>query len=170
MAHPLNLLKKILSPAGVFPHCTASPFRRSQMSLVTLNPVFNSFHGRVGGIVFVYRRGSQRARRRVFADAVRAWQSLPEAHKTAWNTRTRRTNSNGYNAFISWYMREGRRKEGNGEGFASCADSVFRANYIGKPGTFASSRAHLYLCDITAPFQALSILYPGSGTRLPSRR
>ncbi len=152
------------------------------MALVALNPAFNSFHGRVGRLVFVHRHGrqyvrpyvkprnpntfAQRVRRHSFADAVRAWRSLPDDRKMLWNTKARRTRSNGYNGFISWYMRKGGRGEGNGGYPVSPTSPGSHANYISKPGTFVSSRTCHLFRDITAPFQALSIIYPGSDTRL----
>ncbi len=151
------------------------------MALVALNSAFNSFHGRVDGLVFVYRHGRQhvrpcvkprnsttsahRALRRAFAGAVRAWHLL-SGQKTLWNISSQRSPSNGYNAFLSWYVQEGVHQAGSGRHPASSPDPVFRTTCFKKPGAFVFPRSCNLFRDITAPFHGLFIIYPGSGTRL----
>jgi len=91
------------------------------MAVVTLNPVFRSMKGRIGGIVFynnndmLYARikaipanpdtEEQRIVRKTFGDAVRSWQSLPIEDKQKYNKKARRLSKKGYNLYISLYMK-----------------------------------------------------------------
>jgi len=87
---------------------------------VTLNPIFQSLSGRVGELVFYNAYGRQYARAYVvprnpdtsaqregrarFADAVKAWQNLPEIHKEIIRIRAEKQGRTGYNLFISAYL------------------------------------------------------------------
>ncbi|HNX25448.1 MAG TPA: hypothetical protein PKG60_15480 [Spirochaetota bacterium] len=92
------------------------------MATVTLNPIFKSFSGNIAGIVMYTLDGRQYARvlpdyanpdtekqrivRRTFGDAVRSWQSLSPDEKQKYNRKARRLPMNGYNFYISCYMKE----------------------------------------------------------------
>ena len=90
--------------------------------VVVLNPVFHSFSGRLGNLVYYhYRRtqyarryvipsnpdtAAQRDRRELFASAVELWQKLPCYKKDQWNTKACRSRISGYNLFISRQLRQ----------------------------------------------------------------
>jgi hypothetical protein len=83
--------------------------------------MIRSLSGRVGSLVFYMNNGqayarsyviprnpdtpAQRKRRALFADAVRAWQTIPEMQKKLWNHKARRLIMSGYNLFISIFCR-----------------------------------------------------------------
>ena len=83
--------------------------------------MIKSLHGRIGDTVYVFRKGkqhtrpyviprnpdtpAQRARRSVFADAVRAWKELSVEEKEGLNKEACRMKRSGYNLFIGRYMR-----------------------------------------------------------------
>ncbi|MGL4370177.1 MAG: hypothetical protein ACRCUT_10995 [Spirochaetota bacterium] len=87
---------------------------------VTLDPVFRSLSGHVGSLVYYQSYGRQYARAYVvprnpdtpaqrqgrtrFAEAVDAWQKLPELHKEIWRIKAHPLNRTGYNLFISIYL------------------------------------------------------------------
>lgn len=48
----------------------------------------------------------QQAWRSVFADAVAAWQALPESEKKVWRTKGIRRSKMGYSLFLSRYLDE----------------------------------------------------------------
>ena len=91
------------------------------MAVVTLNPVFRSMKGRIGGIVFYNNNDmlcarikaipvnpdteEQRIVRKTFGDAVRSWQSLAIEDKQKYNKKARRLSKKGYNLYISLYMK-----------------------------------------------------------------
>ncbi len=98
------------------------------MAKVELNPMFTVFSGRMGNIVF-YRINKklcarsyviprnpdtekQRVNRSLFAEAVKAWQALPEEEKERYNRSASRKGDpcSGYNLFISSYMTGNREK------------------------------------------------------------
>jgi hypothetical protein len=80
-----------------------------------------SLSGCVGTLVFYMNQGqayarsyvvprnpdtsAQRKRRALFADAVRAWQSLPDMQKDLWKHKARRLIMSVYNLFISIFCR-----------------------------------------------------------------
>jgi hypothetical protein len=87
------------------------------MARVYPNSMITALSGRDGCLVYymirrnIYARRyvvprnpdtpAQRKRRTLFAEAVRAWQSLPDQHKQLWNARALRLVMSGYNLFIS---------------------------------------------------------------------
>ncbi len=97
------------------------------MAIATPNIMIRSIHGRIGNLVFYYRRravngaGTQcvrmhviprnpdtEAQRRVrcaFRNAVLSWQSMTADEKYAFNRKARFMNMSGYNLYISQYMR-----------------------------------------------------------------
>ncbi len=95
------------------------------MAQLELNPMFGAFSGRICGIVLYRIKGNlfarryvvpgnpdtekQRENRNLFASAVKAWQSLSEEEKGRYNeiVAGRKKFRNGYNYFISQYMRGG---------------------------------------------------------------
>jgi len=93
---------------------------RVTMAEVFLNPAFTSISGRVGNVVFFSYGGrtffrayvvpcnpdtpAQRSNRRLFSEAMKAWQRLSLFDKNAYNRRARRLGMTGHNLFISRYM------------------------------------------------------------------
>jgi hypothetical protein len=91
------------------------------MSEVTLNPMFNSIKGNMGGIILynaydkIYTRIHSKAKnpdtpqqkkvRGVFAEAVRSWQELTIEEKEKYNRKARKFRKRGYNLFISRYLK-----------------------------------------------------------------
>src|SRR5512138_1478445 len=92
------------------------------MARVKLAPGFDTFNGRIGDLVIYgyydmkYARvmvkprnpktASQVFVRRTFGDAVRAWQALDSDIKRRYIKKGRMRSINGYNMFISEYMKE----------------------------------------------------------------
>ncbi len=90
------------------------------MAEVFLNPAFTSISGRIGDVVFFSYGGrtffrayvvprnpdtpAQRSNRRLFSEAMKAWQGLSLFDKNAYNRRARRLGMTGHNLFISRYM------------------------------------------------------------------
>jgi hypothetical protein len=82
--------------------------------------LLKSIHGKVGNVVFYVNRGtqcvrtyviprnpdteSQRVIRRMFADAVRSWQSMDSEQQYIFTRKARHTNMSGYNLYISYYL------------------------------------------------------------------
>jgi len=93
------------------------------MAIVEMNPMYNSFSGRIGNIVlyqvkenlfarrYVVPRNpdteQQRKNRSLFAMAVRVWQALSADEKNHHNRIASRSRKyrNGYTLFISQYMK-----------------------------------------------------------------
>ena len=89
---------------------------------VILNPVLQSFSGRLGNLVFYQSCGkqlarryviprnpdtmAQRARRERFSAAVSQWQNLPRYKKDQWNSRAISLKMKGYNYFLSEHIRD----------------------------------------------------------------
>ncbi len=90
------------------------------MSVMTLNPVFTGFSGKLGNLVFYKRLGkqcvrihviprnpdteAQRKTRASLSGAVETWQALTNEEKHFWNARGRINGRRGYNLFLSEYM------------------------------------------------------------------
>ncbi len=82
--------------------------------------LLKSIRGKVGNVVFYVNRGtqcvrtyviprnpdteSQRVIRRMFADAVRSWQSMDSEQQYAYTRKARHTGMSGYNLYISGYL------------------------------------------------------------------
>ncbi len=95
------------------------------MAAVELNPVSTGFSGRLGSLVFYQIRSKvyvrryvvprnpdtekQKETRSLFAEAVRAWQSISVNEKNYYNRMAsgRMNRGRGYNLFISKYMTGG---------------------------------------------------------------
>lgn len=91
------------------------------MAKTVLNPVFQGISGRLGDCVFYHcgqtrcvRRyvkpanpdtESQRQRRILFGAAIRSWQMLPESGKRQWHQQAADKNRNGYNYYVSEFMK-----------------------------------------------------------------
>ena len=95
-------------------------YKEPEMAHVLLNPILKSISGRMGPVVlyhyndrqymrrYVVPRNShtpeQTKRRKTFADAVSALQTLAEYKKTQWNHRELTLPMSGYNLYISKQM------------------------------------------------------------------
>jgi hypothetical protein len=90
---------------------------------------------------------AQRKRRRLFADAVRAWQTIPEMQKELWNHKARRLVMSGFNLFISIFCRA--------DGSVPDPDTL-RSHSV-------SSLYSLFICKLHAPYSSVT----GSGDGLP---
>jgi len=82
--------------------------------------LLKSIRGKVGNVVFYVNRGtqcvrtyviprnpdteSQRMIRRMFAEAVRSWQSMDSEQQYVYTRKARHTNMSGYNLYISGYL------------------------------------------------------------------
>lgn len=91
------------------------------MATAAPSAYINSLRGRLGSVVFYKRYGTQCARtwiiprnpntesqrkiRRLFAEAVRAWQAMDPEQQYSFIRKARHTNMSGYNLFISNYMK-----------------------------------------------------------------
>ncbi len=91
------------------------------MAKATTSPLIKSIHGRIGNLVFYYRCGTQCVRayviprnpdteaqrtvRRIFSDAVRSWQAMPDEEKHTFVRKARYLNMSGYNLYISRYLK-----------------------------------------------------------------
>ena len=92
------------------------------MAKVTFKSYIKSAHGRLGNVIYYNVKGCQYARsysiprnprtaaqqqnRATFADAVRAWQELPQSGKFMYNKMAMGQKSSGYNIFISMRMKD----------------------------------------------------------------
>lgn len=90
------------------------------MARITLADDWKGFSGRIGDAVIYSWRGlecmrchvvpgnpdtpAQRQRRRLFAEAVNAWQSLPPNVRTRWNRLSSGGRTTGFNLFVSAYL------------------------------------------------------------------
>jgi hypothetical protein len=133
------------------------------MARIQFDPMIKSLSGRVGSLVFYMNRGqayarsyviprnpdtpAQRKRRALFADAVRAWQTIPEIQKDLWNLKARRLVMSGYNLFISIFCRA--------DGSVPDSDTL-RSHSV-------SSLYSLVRCKLHASYSSVT----GSGDGLP---
>ncbi len=96
------------------------------MASVILNPMFTGMSGRTGNMVFFKRYGRQYARayvsprnpdtedqrinRKIFKEAVHAWQKLDESIKILYRKKAEGKSLSGYNLFISQHMKQAVKK------------------------------------------------------------
>ncbi|HOW83705.1 MAG TPA: hypothetical protein PK573_14175 [Spirochaetota bacterium] len=153
------------------------------MATATLNPVFTSISGSVGGIVLYQRYGrtimrkyimppnprtpKQQANRSRFRDAMASWRSLPDYRKESFNLQARRLHMTGHNLYISRYM-TGAMNDTEDKGPASSTPFSHREKGA---GGMRVSALHSLSPSVTAPSTALiSSLYhnkhgiPGAGS------
>lgn len=129
------------------------------MATTKLNPAYMSMKGNIGKLIFYNRKGkqcirsyciprnpntpAQKAVRRNFAEAVKAWQMLPLSEKEAYNRRARKKPLTGYNLFTSEFLRE---KYSSAQMSAHFSQAV----------TVHPDSPQLRSCAISAPFHIVN--------------
>ena len=136
------------------------------MARFDLHPMFTTYRGRMGNIVYYQWRGrdcarcfvmprnpdtaAQRVVRGSFRDAVHAWQAMSPMEREEWNRQARHKPLSGYNLFLSRYMHQ------------ACAASPSGSSGIHRAASSCSPSIQRRIHSVSAGIQPADRLYSAS--------